>query len=85
MKVYVTQYALTSGVSIEDVDKTDRANMVTMRVASSRICIFKPHWHETREEAVKRVDLMRWEKIRSLEKQLHKLQAMDPEKMVPNE
>lgn len=85
MKVYVTQYAFTDGVTIEEVERTTNVSTVVKRSAVSRICIFKPNWHETREEAVERVAVMREKKIRSLEKQLRKLQALDPEKMVPQE
>lgn len=71
IRVYITKYALSSGVYVSD-------NALIDREWPRRILIFsrgrvsqthvKPHWHETEDEARDRVRTMVLAKIRSLDK-----------------
>ena len=71
MNVWITKYALTSGVTLVNADVINER-----MVQVNKITIFhKPDWHDTRRGAVERVEQMRQTKIARLRKQLAKLEA----------
>lgn len=77
--VYITLYALSSGIFEAEVEMTTSEKTVyhpSDRIGCSR-CYHKPHWHETREEAIERAEQMRLKKIASLEKQLKKIKKLN--------
>lgn len=74
MKVWITKYALTTGVFTRSVEDCGDG-MVADRSSS-----FSAHylgegrdWHRTRASAVKRVEAMRAAKFKSIEKLIAKL------------
>lgn len=80
MKVYITRYALTTGVNIAEVEKiSEYPHMVRCdrKYLLSRY-YHKPHWHETPEEAAARVAEMKASRIKSLHRALKKIEALDP-------
>lgn len=86
-KVYLTQLALTSGVRVvhnmEAVEYTKR--LISFKNESGYVEIHrKPHWHETRNDAVMQVEKMRQAKIKSAQKVLNKLIEIKSETIVPD-
>lgn len=77
IKVYVTKFALTKGIfeTIADVSE-NYPNLASASAHNFRDIYHKPFWHTTREEAVAQAEKMRIAKIKSVEKQLKKLQNM---------
>jgi hypothetical protein len=81
MKVWITKYALTVGITEEDAERCDtRPGMIKLTAEKHK---WQPYvygegvdWHTTRESAVKRAEQMRQKKIASLRKHLAKLEAM---------
>jgi hypothetical protein len=78
MKVYITKYALTRGIIDEKEVEICKniPNMVECREAFFHDYFHKPDWHETKEEAIKRAELMKNKKIESLKKQIQKLEKI---------
>jgi hypothetical protein len=80
MKVWITKYALTSGVFTREVDEpTDHDPGTIVDRSSGCHDIYNVHgrdWHRTREGALARAVEMRAAKIKSLGKQINKLRAM---------
>lgn len=80
MKIYITKHALTQGIveaEGEQIEDTPKMVKVLPRTNSHySYYLFKPHWHENKEEAVAQAEKMRLAKIKSLEKQIKKLQNM---------
>jgi len=80
MKVWITKYALTEGIIVEDgeISKTT-PNMIRYGGADSS-CKYAhgegKDWHRTPEEAKARAEQMRLEKIESAKKTLSKLEGM---------
>ena len=76
MKVYITKYALSSGILLIDVD--DRGDGVVKDKSNSLLFFHGEgnEWHRTFASAKPRAEEMRVAKIASLEKQLAKLRAM---------
>jgi len=71
MKVYITKYALTSG--IREVE-ADLCNPTMVKVKDEAFGYYHDsEWFKTREAALKRANAMRMDKIRSLKKQIDKL------------
>ena len=78
MKVWITKYALTSGI-IETEAEECGDDMV--RVHNSTFCDSYYHkegreWHRTKESAIAKAEEMRKKKIDSLQKQIKKLENM---------
>jgi hypothetical protein len=72
MKVYITKYALTQGIITSDV--VDVGDNI---VYDNRGTYYhKPDWHESMDEAIQRAEAMRQAKIKSLQKQIKKLEDM---------
>lgn len=74
--VYVTNWALTSGIQECVAQKVANPNHVFITGGMGYGLCIKPDWHATREEAVARAELMRTKRIASLRKQIAKLEAM---------
>lgn len=77
---YITKYALTQGIwkctaeTVRDVE-----GMIVVRRSGNYPAYFHgegKEWHRTEEEAFQRVDEMRRKKIKSLEKQIEKLEDL---------
>ena len=78
MKVWISKYALTSG--IKECDVRDCGD--GMVADGNRASVFFYHgegceWHRSKEAALSRAREMRFVKIVSLKKQIAKLEAMD--------
>lgn len=74
MKVWITKYALTTGIYEAEVEDGHRDSIV---VTVPRIWFYVEHfhgegkdWHRTKESAVARAESMRIKKIASLKKSL---------------
>jgi hypothetical protein len=78
VKVFITKYALTSGVVEREANHETAINekMVSCKEGEYTVCYHKPHWYTTREEADARVCQMIAAKIKSLKKSLAKMEAL---------
>ena len=85
-KVWITEYALTMGIQIADVQTTHADGMVD-GVVEYRVTGIKHDWwgsargegrdwHRTPDSALRRAEAMRRAKIASLKKSIAKLEAM---------
>jgi hypothetical protein len=73
---WVTKYAL-SKTGIEEVEgEVCHGTSSDMLRYGQHGCVHGNDWHSTREDAVKRAEQMRLNKIASLKKQLEKLEKM---------
>lgn len=74
MKVWITKYALTTGIYEAEVEETHCASMVSLRTAPGSFSQYfhgeGKDWHRTKESAVARAESMRIKKIASLKKSL---------------
>lgn len=81
-KVYITKYALTAGVIECEVDRsrdTRTDGSVTVKWPgglNGTAHFYGNQWQLTKEDAFKRADEMRKAKLKSLAKQVHKLEDM---------
>ena len=83
MKYYITKYALTSGVMFLEGEKTNFDDMIRTREHNN--CYHRPDWHESWAEARLQIQKMRVAKIKSLKRQLDKLEAMSIDALRPKE
>ena len=84
--VYVTQYALTKGIQEKEVwlcgndvqcSDVNQCVMVNVVLGSfSNEFYHKPHWHVTKEDAIKQANAMKARKVQSLNKQIAKINAL---------
>lgn len=75
---YITKYALTAGIEeilVEDCFHIS-PQMVTRADKPWFGSYFKDEWHRTRNAAVERAEAMRLKKIKSLEAQIKRLNAL---------
>jgi hypothetical protein len=85
VKVYLTKYALTGGISEhEGIIVPNEPGMFAPNKKPSDVQVYfhKPHWHETWEGALARAESMRLSKIASLETQLQALRKMEFKKPI---
>lgn len=75
MKVYITKYALTTGIIEKEVTQDSRT-MVTVKSDRWSAPFHKPFWHETKEEAIKHCEELRIKKLQSLDKQIKKISKL---------
>lgn len=79
--VWVTKYALTSGIFEVDarhcLETSDKMIEVKGEGAFSTAHYHKPDWHTSREDAVARACEMRDKKVSSMEKKLKRLRDME--------
>lgn len=75
MKVYITKYALTSGVFVFECEmKKDGSYVYGTRSKRHMLELFHGNdFHTTKESALKRCEEMRAKKIKSLKKQTQKI------------
>ena len=77
MKVWISKYALTTGLYEAEVDPS---NTCSGSVYDKKTTAFYHgegrEWHRTKEDAIKRAEEMRIKKIASLTKQIQKLENM---------
>lgn len=81
MKVWITKYALSSGIMEADAEVCDVGDGRMIRVPKKAgeyadNYFHKPHWHETREEAVQKAESMRVSKISSMKKSIEKIEKL---------
>lgn len=78
MRVWITKFALTTGIIERDVEL--RGDMVSWREPNDYATRFAHRegrdWHRSRSAATKRAEHMRREKIVSLRKSLSKYESM---------
>ena len=74
MKVWITKYALTSGITRHDAELCDHRMVKygTMQFAH----VEGKEWHRSYENALLRAEVMRIKKIESLKKSIAMLEAM---------
>lgn len=80
IKVWITKYALTTGVYEVEVDHCVGDNMVRVSGSWNSNEYFHnegKEWHLTQDDAKKKAEDMRLKKIESLKKQLTKLEKLD--------
>ena len=72
MKVYITKYALSTGI-IETDDAEICSNISEDMISSKKYGTFHGNdWHKKKEDAVLRAEVMRINKNESLKKQIEK-------------
>lgn len=76
MKVWITKYALTQGIFVKEAFDTSSDRMIGYQDGSCRSYIHKPDWHTSEAEVLAHAEEMRTKKLRSLEKQIAKLQQL---------
>ena len=79
MRVWITKYALTTGVFTAEVERSqldDAEKRIIHRQDTHSDYYLKPDWHETKKEAEQRVLVMIEAKIKSLRKSLEKYNSM---------
>ncbi len=79
MKVWITKYALTAGIS-EAEARLCSANNDMVEVVKSGVSTYYHgegrEWHRTKEQALAQAEQMRVDKIASLEKQIDRLRKL---------
>ena len=75
--VWVTKYALTTGIIIEQVEEPnpERPHMIHAKALGPQAYFHGRDWHRTREDAVTRAKEMRIARLASLRKQIAKLES----------
>lgn len=79
MKVWITKYALTAGIKVHKAKEEPRDGHVVVHDRSGLngwSMFFGKEWHLSEEEAIKRAEQMRSDKIASLQKQIEKLNRL---------
>ena len=78
MKVWITKYALTSGILEKEVK--DFGDGSVREIENSFPIYYHgegKEWHRTKESAIAKAEEMRKKKIASLKKQIEKLEKME--------
>lgn len=77
--VWITKYALTTGIMTEQVEEpTQRSpNMICARALGPSAFFHGKDWHRTKEAAATRAEEMRKTKLASLKKQIIKLERLN--------
>lgn len=82
MQIWNTKYALSSGITLHDAEPSERTPiLVLIRGNGKTTCDQYLHgegkdWHRSKESAVVKAEEMRIKKIKSLKKQIIKLEQM---------
>ena len=80
MKAFVTKYALTSGILEVEAAVCDKVDSDTIKARAYPYVLptyfHKGDWFITREDAVAKAKKMRLNKIKSLKKQIEKLEKL---------
>lgn len=82
MKVWITKYALSTGIMEEEGETCDSINPNMLRVngAGNNYRLFHGEgkdWHRSKEGAIHKANIMRLKKIRSLESQIVKFRNLN--------
>jgi hypothetical protein len=76
-QAWITKYALTSGIYEVTVTLVpDNPDMVRVMGSKDFEVYLGNNWHRTREDAVKRAEVVRSAKIQTLTKQISKLKGL---------
>lgn len=75
-EVFITKYALTTGIRlVENVEyDSEFPRMISFIGKHLREHFHRPYWHTTLEDALDHVEQMRIKKIKSMQKQIAKLE-----------
>ncbi len=79
MKVYITKYALTTGVYIAKVEETSSEGMVELPAQPANNTYAQyfhgegKEWHKTKQSAIARVEQMKAAKLKAIHKQIDKI------------
>ena len=74
MKIWITKWALTKGITTAEAEVKEGDSMaVVRRPGYVTLRLFGPEWHTTAREALEQAEKMRACKLLSLEKQMNKL------------
>ena len=78
MKVWITKYTLTQGIFEKEVKFSTASDDMVVADGTYSECYHGEgrEWHLTKEEAVKKAEEIKDRKIKSIQKQLEKLQNM---------
>lgn len=74
VRVYVTKYALESGIVEREVGDIDHE--IAFSAYNQKGYYLKPYWHLTREGAVAHAEQLRIKKIEKLKAQLAKMESL---------
>jgi hypothetical protein len=80
MKVWVTKYALTQGITEHEVDPPKMGSDIVIDKSTRFWQFFHgegKQWHRTRESAVTRAQATKRQKITSLKTQIKRLEALE--------
>ena len=75
MIYYITKYALTKGILKLEGDVAYRG-AITTRQHTYPVFFHGEEFHEMRDDAIKKAEEMRIEKLKSLDKQMKKIAAL---------
>ena len=76
MKVYITRYALSDGILEKDAEECDRFPGMIRTDDGAHFHGEGKDWTRTKEAAAARAEEMKAKKIKSLKKQIEKLERM---------
>ena len=77
MKVWITKYALTSGIFEVDAETCTSPSLIAVRTPGELTAYFHNNdWHKSKEDAIARAEAMRTKKIASIRKSIAKLEEM---------
>lgn len=76
MIAYLTKHALTKGIQQQEVSCMNSQTVIIHFGSNMSQLIYKPDWHETREEAIKQANIMRTQKINELNKKINQLNKL---------
>jgi hypothetical protein len=78
MKVWITQYALTTGIQEFEAEITATCpTMIEVPAQKYAPYYHKPYWHTSREEAVTHAEELRKKKLASLRRTIAKLESLN--------
>jgi hypothetical protein len=77
MKAYVSKYALSQGITEVEAETSERfPDMITWKKNGYTCYVHKGDWHLTKAEAIQHAEILREKKIKSLQKQILKLETL---------
>ena len=78
MRVFISKYALSSGIFAAEAEFLENKDSVKFRRDSSSFMEFahKNEWHSCADNAIERAEEMRIAKLKSLDKQAKKVSAL---------
>jgi len=76
-KIYVTKYSLTAGITEHDASISDDTSVASFRENGYWHYFHGKDFQLTKEDAINRAEEMRIKKLKSLDKQIKKLSALN--------